>query len=150
MVEHIWGEEGFDWKGLDDSIYIICRTCRLYARLGCNGKEKYGTARISVDFFRGSLHELIFPGYVYTQFSKQLSLFDDLIFTKIVRLLKLDVIMVLYQEKIYNIAYQKALKAYPHLREEILVQADYPELIEGGMEIHNKYWKTVQKEENDI
>lgn len=47
--------------------------------------------------------------------------------------------------KVYNIAYQKALKKWPHLRAEILCGADFPEIIKGatrrdGKELHLLGW----------
>lgn len=141
---HEWGEENFDWKGLGEAEHIIITICRRYGRFGGSIKEKYGTIRFSPYMGQLSLHSLIYPGYMWSQFPKWLWSADiwyiQPFLTKV-----FGAPWFWYQRKVYNYAYQKAVRKYPHLIEEILVDADYPEyIVPHGMEVHNKYWTTVE------
>ena len=143
-VHHYWGDEDFDWDGLNSSINIITDICRFW-RLGIHSKEKYGTARITPWFWDGSLHSLIWPGYVYRQYPKnwigdKLWWLDIYFFPRFFNALFLTRLVFWFHAKIYNYAFQKAIKKYPHLKEELLVDADGCELIDGGKEVHDKYW----------
>ena len=140
-MHHEWGEEGFDWKGLDDACNIIWNTCITWGRFGGQAKEKRGCIRFYAYFSGFNLHTFFYPGHMYNRFPKWLRAVDDFLIKTIFRPLQRP--MYWYQTKIYNWAYQLALKKYPHLRDEILCDADFPELITGGMEVHNKYWKSV-------
>ena len=151
-ISHKWSDNKFDWNGLNDSLEIIRRVC-LYARLGTHIKEKYGRARVSTWFFDGSLHSFLYPGYVYCQYTKRFGIrkrlwyCDIYVFPKISKYTGITKLIQFIQKKVYNLAYQTALKKYPHLRDEILVDADYPELITGGMEVHDRFWTRVEYDE---
>ena len=127
---HYWGDEGVDWDGINAAASFISQYCIRYGRLGGSAKEKYGTVRFSAHFGSLGLHTLIYPGYAYNQFPdllwhidyKYISPFMSTLFGRP---------FAKWQEFIYNRAYQKALKLWPHLRAEILVDADYVELIKG-------------------
>src|ERR1700677_1913581 len=141
MSHHEWGEEGFDWNGLDDAGRIVQDACRRYGRFGGQVKEKWGCLRFYAHFSGFSLHAIFYPGYVYCQFPKWLWNLDCTLSRTVFK--PLHGVTYWWQTKVYNWAYQLALKKYPHLRDEILCDADFPELITGGMEVHNKYWKSV-------
>lgn len=136
---HQWGDEDFDWKALDGAINIIYKTMNFF-RIGCHIKEKYGTIRTSVYFWDGDLHSLIYPGYVYSQFPSWLWKVDIRYIKKISCFLKLYIPIHWIQRKGYTLAYYLAMRKYPHIKEEICCDADAPELIIGGAEIHNKHW----------
>lgn len=144
MTHHEWGDKDFDWKGLDDCCNIIITICRRYGRFGGQIKEKYGTIRFSSYMGYISLHSLIYPGYAWSQFPKWLWSFD--IWYSGPFLQKYFGKMIFWwQRKVYNYAYQKAVKKYPHLKDEILCDADFPEyIIPYGQEVHDKYWTTVE------
>lgn len=127
---HEWGEEGFDWHGLDDAGNIIGDFCHRWGRFGGQIKEKYGTLRFYAHFTGFDLHMLFYPGYYYCQFPTWLWNLDWKLRKTI--FVPLHRPTTWWQTKVYNRAYQKALKKYPHLRKEILICADYPELIKGG------------------
>ena len=138
----MWGDEEFDWEGLNDAGYIISRYCRRWGRLGCNTKEKWGALRADmspIGFL--SLHAIVFPGYAFSHFPKWLFKIDVFVISRIFERFQKPIGW--WQRKVYNAAYQKALKKYPHLKEEILVDAEYPQFIDGAMEIHNKYWTSL-------
>ena len=126
---HDWSEEGFDWKGLDRAISMIADFCRRWGRIGAHAKEKYGTARVYVSFWDGTLHGLIYPGCAYSQFPQWLWVFDLTWIRRFTRLTKIHRIVHWWQKRVYGWAYLRALKRFPRLHLEILVCADHPELI---------------------
>jgi hypothetical protein len=141
MPYHDWSEKDFDWNGLDQAGHLIYKICKL-GRIYINWKEKYGTLRTSTHLYTGSLHSLIYPGYVYRQFPQWLWTFDIYCITPFMEWTRIPKLVQKIQLNIfYRLAYYVAMKKYPHLKEEIAVDADYPEYIIGGMEIHDKYWK---------
>lgn len=131
---HNWSDSDFDWKALNGAINIIGPTCRKYGLLGGQIKEKYGTLRFYAMFGYLSLHTLIYPGYVYSQFPKWLWTLDIKYIGPILRFF-FERPFVWWQKKVYNYAYQKAVKKYPHIRKEILCAADYPEFIKNYKEL---------------
>jgi len=131
MVYHEWGEKDVDWAGLDDCCNILHNTCTRWGRFGGQTKEKYGTVRFYAHMGWLCLHSLIYPGYVYNQFPKWLWTLDCKFIGPILRFF-FEKIWTKWQIKVYNYAYQKCLKKYPHLRAEILCGADNAELIKGA------------------
>lgn len=144
-MRHEWGDASFDWKGLDDAGVIIGQMCRRYGFFGGQIKEKWGCLRFYVNWSSLSLHSIFYAGHYYRE--GRLSVWLDRIDIKYIEptLEKfLGSIWFRWQRIVYNWAYQRALKKYPHLRDEILRDADCPEFITGGMEVHNKYWITYK------
>lgn len=144
---HEWGDKDFDWDALYKAEKIIRKVCRLF-RIGIHSKEKYGTLRASVYPFRGSLHDLAYPGYVYSQFPDWLWKFDCLKINPFMNGFPMKYVtwtIQLFQLHVgYRLAYYIAMKKYQHIAEEICVDADYPEYIIGGQEIHDKYWSKCE------
>ena len=141
---HTWGEENFDWSGLNDCINIVHNTCRRWARLGGQAKEKFGTLRFYTHFGL-SLHTLFLPGYYhYGWFPRWLITFDMYVATPVLNFL-FGRVWFWWQRTIYSYAYWRALNKYPHLRKEILCSADYPEFIKNvtkkdGNDLHILGW----------
>lgn len=131
MVHHNWGDKNVDWKGISDAANFISNYSHRYGRLGGTSKEKYGTVRFYASFGYLSLHTLLYPGYHYSQFPKWLWTLDIMYIGPFMRKL-FERPFVWWQKKVYNRAYQGALKRWPHLRGEILADADWVELIEGA------------------
>lgn len=144
---HQWGDEGVDWAGIDRAAYEIAEYCMKWGRITCNGKEKYGTVRVYINFIYGSLHELTHPGHYFIRYGKVLRWLDYRVFGPLIRVSRFPRLMHHWQYFIYNRAYQLALKKYPHLAEEILVCSDYPELIKGAEQILEARRNRVDKEE---
>lgn len=129
---HEWGDKEVDWKGIEDCCYILHTTCARWGRFSGQTKEKYGTVRFYAYLGNISLHSLLYPEYVYSQFKwhwlwkldiDYISPFLNFCFGKI---------FYKWQSKVYNHAYQKCLKKYPHLRKEILCCADWSDLIKNS------------------
>lgn len=131
---HNWGEEGVDWKGIDDAATYIHGYCLKWAFLGGQSKEKYGTVRFYAHFGWLSLHGLIYPGYAWNQFPKWLWKLDCNIIGPALRFF-FERPFVAWQRYIYKRAYRSAVRKWPHLKEEILVCADYPEFFGSEHEL---------------
>ena len=127
---HYWGDEGVDWRGIGDAAEFIHHYCVRWARLGGDWKQKYGSVRFYCQFGL-TLHNLIYPGHYFYRFPKWLTKFDIHWFTPVAAKLKLSWLWYKWQSFIYRQAYKEAIAKWPHLREEILGGADYPELLEG-------------------
>lgn len=130
---HQWGDENVDWKGIDECCDILYKYCYKYGRLGGQIKEKYGTVRFYAKFGWLSLHSLIYPGWAFSQFPNWLYKLDNRVIGPVLRFF-FERPFFWWQKQVYNYAYQQCLKKYPHLKEEILSAADYPEFIAGAEE----------------
>lgn len=141
MTYHNWSDDSFDWKGLSEAIDYIQKWFRFW-RIGVmQAKEKFGTARI---YLLGGLgviqfHGLIYPGYCFSQFPKWLWKLDCLCGRWIFRWL--NYLIIPFHVWLYRHIYENAVDRWPHLRDEILVDADIQELIEGihGYK-HSDHW----------
>lgn len=146
---HEWGDKDFDWEALGEAERLVRRVLRGF-RIGCSTKEKYGTLRCSVYPFVGSLHSLLYPGYAYNQLPEFIRGIDDNIIEPAMTtrpLLWITEAVIAFQLHVgYRLAYWLAMRKYPHIAEEICVDADYPEYIVGGQEIHDKYWTTYKED----
>lgn len=118
---HQWGDTDFDWKGLDTAGLVIWQFCRMWCGPLLSIKEKYGTLRVNTYF------------YCYCGNNQYIGAICE-------------TIAITYQKLIYKLAYKKALRMFPHLKHEILVDCDYPEVIGSeAVEIVNLYWSTTTK-----
>jgi hypothetical protein len=132
---HIWGEEGFDWDGLNAAGNYIQYYCTKYGRIGIHQKEKYGTLRVDA-YFTSTVHDVICPGYYFTRYPNDTLRDLDYFFSEHSRWLFKP--FNAYQRFIYRLVYKRAVKKWPHLIEEILIDADHPELLQGlGYEFKN-------------
>lgn len=153
MTTHNWGDENFDWNALSGAIRVSANFMRRWGRIGVHEKEKYGTARLYTYFYSSGLFSLLYPGYVSYWvwektpiIGKYLTKLEFKVFIPIASVLKLWRPIQWWQRKVYNWAYQKALRKYPHIAEEIVEDADHPELIQdwhkhmwAGMHRSNEY-----------
>lgn len=131
MVCHLWGEEGFDWAGLDAAAAYIAKGLRKWGRVGVTQyKEKYGTARIYVSFGFGISWwpQLTHPGYCRNTWPKWTWLFQH---KPQWAFRLLNIVVVPYHKWLYRRYYRRAIKQWPHLCDEILCCADFPEILEG-------------------
>lgn len=136
---HRWGDEDFDWKALGESIDMVDSFMRFWGRIGVSSKEKYGTARIYVTFWDGSLHGLIYPGYAFSQFPKWLWKWDLYYIGPFVRWTRLARLANWYQSKIYGMAYSRAIKRFPKVKVELVIDADHEGLIKEYETIMTMY-----------
>lgn len=130
---HDWGDEDFDWKGLNDCVDIIYRISR-YGFFSGQIKEKYGSLRWYAHFGHLSLHTLVYPGHMYSRFPNWLWKLDIHYIGPFLRFF-FEKPFVFWQKMVYNHAYQVCLKHHPNLRVAIICAADYPELIKGATRI---------------
>lgn len=140
---HQWGDETFDWQQLDESIEKVDSFMRFWGRIGVASKEKFGCARIYVSFWDGTLHGLLYPsldwGNTRNRFPRWLQYLDSHCFTRLFSRMKLMHLVHWYQSKIYGMAYSRGLKAGPKVKIELVINADFPELIKQRKSIIAMY-----------
>lgn len=143
---HNWGDKDVDWEGIGDAAYYIESFCNRYGRLEGQSKEKYGTVRFHANFGARSFLSITHPGYChYGPYPKFMVHFDIYYAPAILKYTGITLLFSYIHPFVYNLAYQRALKKWPHLRTEILSGADYPELIKGvtrkeGNKLHILGW----------
>lgn len=119
---HQWGENDWDEAGLHRAISFITRVLRTIGRIGVHSKEKYGTARISVYFFHGTLFCLLYPGYVWYGFLPR-PLRGPLCQWKAPE--AVTRIIQRYQALVYRATYKVAFARWPHLWLELGANAEH-------------------------
>lgn len=135
---HLWGEEGFDWKGLDDAINIIDKELRFWRIDVRQSKEKYGTARIYCSLGWTCLLNITHPGYFhYGPYPKWLRNLDIFYLSNIVH--RFNWLVVPIHKWAYKRAYKKAVDKYPELINEICCMADYVELLDFYLDKRKEY-----------
>ena len=139
-IYHDWSEEEFDWKGLDEAITYLNKNMRRWRMSVHQAKEKYGSVRIYMGGlgFR-QVHDLFYPGYCYSQWPKWLWGLDVYYGRYFVGWMNPFVVPL--HKWLYRYLYMQAVKRHPLLRDEILVMADWQELVEGiGGYKHDDHW----------
>jgi hypothetical protein len=139
---HSWGEEKFDWVGLDDAGQYISQWLVKWTRMPVyDVKEKFGTLRIYCSFGWESFYGIYRPRHMWVP--KWWPYRLDLRLSHYIMPL-LNKIVVPLQQKAYAWRYKKAVEKWPHLREEIVSIADRGELFEGVIPgyKHSDYWRT--------
>jgi hypothetical protein len=126
-MHHVWGDKDFDWESLREAEHDIHRVCYRLGRLCVSTKEKWGTLRVTVYWWGGDIRALFYP----CRYGR---------FCSWTRWIGLQWLVHKWQRWVYRYAYARIVKKYPHIRDELLVDADYPEMIEGGMEVYNRHW----------
>lgn len=134
---HSWGnwpDEMFSKVG--DAAYEIGTFCRRWGRLAVtDSKEKYGTVRVYLMFGCRDLHGFFYPGYVYIGYPRWLfKLVGKNVGWHIMTFPFFRPVQSLvfhWQKFIYRLAYKRALKKFPEIKEEILCCADFDEFLEG-------------------
>lgn len=142
--EHYWGEEKFDWRGLNDAGYYIGDWLRKWVRMPVRDiKEKFGTLRIYCSFGWSSFYTIWRPSYMWVPkwwpYKLDLALSCHIMPV-------LNKIVVPIQQKAYVWRYKKAVEKWPHLRDEIVCCADWGQLFEGSMPgyKHSDYWQEMK------
>jgi hypothetical protein len=148
MPRHDWSDDSFDWAGLNDAIDIIYWWTRHIGRFGGQLKEKWGCVRFYVFFSDGTLYSIVKPGYYFYRWPRWVRRIDYNIVQKISRYTGVLYLLLKWQQFIYYVAYKRAVDKHPHLRDEILVDADFHELLEGihGFK-HSDHWVSYSSDE---
>lgn len=141
MPFHDWSDNTFDWKSLYKAEQEICDILKL-ARIGVHSKEKYGTLRWAIYLFRGNMHDLTHPGYVYSQYPKWLWKFD--VRTKPFRWLGKPIRW--FQREIISIAFVTVCQKYPHIVKEIVCDMHEELLPTHLRKIRNSMWTRCEEE----
>lgn len=129
-VIHRWGDEDVDWAGISDAAYWIGAHLRRWGRVNVTDtKEKYGTARVYCNFGWYQFFTITHPGYHFSRYPAWLWKLDCYYGHHLLRLVNWAVIPL--QKILYRYLYKKAVKKWPHLAGEILLGADWSELLRG-------------------
>lgn len=115
---------------LEEIAESIGNFCARYGRISVTQvKEKYGSVRVYCGFGCASLHNLLFPRYVYRHknFPKWLWHLDCTYGLKFWEYASR--IVFPYQKSIYKLAYMRAIWQHPDKFDEITSCMDYPEYI---------------------
>lgn len=131
MAQHMWGDEDFDWAGLNDAIDYIVKRLRRWRIPVRDSKEKYGTARIYLSLGWSSLHDMTHPGHCARRYKW------DWVWRLSCKSWgawwwrPIMAVSGRIHATVYRAAYAGAVKRWPHLAAEILSNADYCELLVG-------------------
>ena len=126
---HDWSDKDVDWKGISDSARYIGVNLRRWGRVDVRQyKEKFGTVRVYCSLGWGQFQSITHPGHMFRRYPEWLWKLDCRIGSKIIPFLFNWIIMP-YHKWLYRKLYKDMVKKYPHLREEILLMADYDELL---------------------
>ena len=125
---HRYGDDWPHWDKLHRAIYEVLDYWRKY-RLGSHGKEKWGTFRDHVYWSDGTLHSLVYPGYVYIQWRWFYYNIDYPIIRRLVYYSGLLFLLNRWQRFIYRRGIELALRKYPEVVYELTCELDYPELL---------------------
>lgn len=127
MVSHTWGDEDFDWESLDKAINYVVDFNRRWSRLPVHGKEKWGSMRLECVFWGFSLVWLLWPGYMFKPKNCPSWLFhldQNLAYKWPVYRLLINWWFIPYQMWIFKLSHTRACKKWPHIKEEIMDEAD--------------------------
>lgn len=129
---HYYGED-FPFSEIDDIAWQIGTFCSKWGRIQIRQtKEKFGSVRVYCSMGLTSIYQLIYPCQIYLKYP---ALFirdwDYCLTNSVLRFFWFHHLFFKYQCFIYRIAYKRAIRKYPHLKSEILQNADYAELLIG-------------------
>ena len=132
---HTWGDKDFDWDALNAAGDELYNYCRRWGRVGLHVKEKYGTLRAytTCAFISNydPIHSLVKCGHAFYRWPKWVRKIEWNVIAPIFNRLGIRYLIFKYQKFIYRRGYKRIVQKYPHIREEILCVADFPEWLEG-------------------
>lgn len=144
MVEHLWGDETVDWKGLDEAAYWIGVKLARWGRIHvAQIKEKFGTVRVYCFFGVDSFYGLWRPRHMWVPTWWPWK-WDLKVFGWIGSFV--NKFAIPYQKWIYKRTYKKAVQKWPHLYQGIVSCADWGELFDDYLPgyKHSQYWTEVK------
>lgn len=128
---HTWGDENVDWEGIDAAASFIGHELKKWGRVPVRQvKEKFGYVCVYTGLGWDSIHDITHPGHAWIRYRGPIKwlyfktyTLQQYIFTII------NKVIVPYHKWLYSYTYGRALKKWPHLREEILHGADFAEYL---------------------
>ena len=143
MSHHYWGDETFDWNGLNECCDIIYNVCTKWGRVGGQIKEKWGNLRFYAQFSDGTIFSLLYPGYHWIpRWYRWFYFHIDLpLISELTRRTGLLWLLRKYQFTMYALGHRICEYAYPHLFDEIYHDTDHPELC--GFTSEQLGWKRL-------
>ena len=120
------------FRDVEEAASFIGDWLRKWGRISvCQTKEKYGTARVYCSLGWNNLHEVFYPGYMFLKWPRWIAKIDDYASYGLRLNRLLYAISYPLHKRLYRWRYKQAIKKYPHIKEEILYGADYPEELKG-------------------
>ena len=124
---HRWGDKDVDWEGIGAAADFIGQYIAKWGRINVlQTKEKWGTVRVYINWGWSCFHAIIFPFHHYIKPWWPAKI-DFWLSGKIIFILYR--LSDPYRKFIYNRAYKLAVKKWPHLKQEIIIAADWPEFL---------------------
>jgi hypothetical protein len=124
---HYYGDKGVDWEGIEAAAAFIGEGLRKWRVQVRQYKEKFGTVRVYCHFGISGIHDLFYPGWAYYQWPRWTRSLSDRPYW-LYRALNLLIYPIHF--RVYSYYYRKAVERWPHLRKEILSNADHEELLQ--------------------
>ena len=129
MTYHVWGDTDVDWHGVYDAAHFIGTRLRRW-RIGVRQyKEKWGQVRVYCPLGWCQIHDITHPGHAYNRYPEWLWGLDCRLSHLLIR--PLNWVIIPFHQWMYRQTYKKAVRRWPHLKDEILCCADYDELLKG-------------------
>lgn len=125
---HDWGDKNVDWAGINQCAEDIPKFMRRWGRICVHGKEKWGCVRLEFLYYGFNLNTLFYPGFIMSRLPHWLHKLDvdmTTCYNKVI-----NPWFIPYQIWITKLALKRAIKKYPHLKQEIL---DGHETMEEGL-----------------
>jgi hypothetical protein len=142
---HMYSDANVDWQGIDDAAWFIADGLAKYGRIHISQvKEKYGTVRVYCSFGFDSFFGIVYPRRNWIPANWPWK-WDLKVFGYIESIV--NKIVVPLQKKYYRYRYAKAVRKWPHLKLEILIDADFGDLLDGieGYKFSD-YWTVFTEE----
>ena len=122
-----WDDDLFNQ--VNDAAYEIGTFCAKWGRINVRQtKEKFGTVRVYCSLGVDCFYGLLFPRHCWVKPWWPYRL--DLNISRWM-MPPINRLVFPWQKLIYRLAYKRALRKYPHLRDEIMCCADFYDLLYG-------------------
>lgn len=143
-MTHYWGDKWSYWNDLYDAERMLIREMRRFKLPVFQIKEKWGYIRCSMGGPWRNLHDIVWAGHCFCRWPKKLSFMwhlDIYFWPKLFRYTGLQKLLNWVYTKAYVLAYERTVRAYPHIAREILADADHSRLL-CHMADWNSYWES--------
>lgn len=142
MPSHCWGDDWKYWDDLNEVVGWMWTNSRRWGRIGGDIKEKYGTLRFYVKF-HSMFQDLFYPGYCRNMWPNWAFRLDMAVYMS--KYNPIRWLIQKYQFWVYKLLYRRAVAKWPHISDEIVCDADVPELLDPSIQkIHWKHWTRVE------
>ena len=128
-----WGDDRLDWKAVGEAVEYLDKNLRKWRIDVRQSKEKFGTVRIYCSLGIQWWPQITHPGSVWYRWPEYLKFIaypgKYSPFRWLLRLT--NIVAVPIHLWAYRRYYRKAVEQWPHIKDQILSDADWPQLLEG-------------------